>query len=128
VNDPTLDLPDWKVGDPVAVTKQGHPARRGTITRVMSLHVMVSCDSSPGRLVKFSKKTGRKVAPFAQASVWIRPWTSRDDDSNNRQIEQEIRKSLMLISGRMGATPAPTLLKVQELVGEVLELMSAGGT
>lgn len=28
--------------------------------------------------MKFSKKTGRKVAPYAQFSTWIRPWTTRD--------------------------------------------------
>lgn len=79
--------PDWKVGDQVAVTKGQHSARRGVITRVMSLHVMVSCESLHGRLLKFSTKTGRKVAPYAQISTWIRPWTSRD-----QELEDEVRK------------------------------------
>lgn len=115
--------PDWKVGDQVAVTKDHHPTRRGIVTRVMSLHVMVSCDGLHGRLLKFSTKTGRKVGPYAQTSVWIKPWTSRDEDGHNRQIEQDIRKSFTLISGRMGATPGPTLRKVQELVEEIHKLM-----
>lgn len=79
--------PDWKVGDPVAITKDHHPPRKGVITRVMSLHVMVSCDSLHGRLIKFAKKTGRKVAPYAQTSTWIRPWTSRD-----QELEEEVHK------------------------------------
>ena len=79
--------PDWKAGDQVAVTKDHHPVRKGVIARVLSLHVMVSCESLHGRLLKFSTKTGRKVAPYAQISTWIRPWTSRD-----QELEDEVRK------------------------------------
>lgn len=61
--------------------------RKGVIARVLSLHVMVSCESLHGRLLKFSTKTGRKVAPYAQTSTWIQPWTSRD-----QELEDEVRK------------------------------------
>lgn len=112
--------PDWKVGDQVAVTKKHHPTRRGTIARVMSLHVMVSCDS---RLLKFSKKTGRKVAPFAQYSVWIRPWTSRDEDPQ-RQLEHDIRASCRDLCAQLEATSTETLQQVYGLVKQALDAVN----
>ncbi len=113
--------PDWKVGDQVAVTKDHHPTRRGIVTRVMSLHVMVSCDS---RLLKFSKKTGRKVAPFAQYSVWIKPWTSRDEDGDQHlQLERNIRASFNDLSTQLGTASTETLHGVYDLVKEIHNLL-----
>lgn len=83
---------------------------------------MVSCDGLHGRLLKFSTKTGRKVGPYAQTSVWIRPWTSRDE-GQHRQLEQDIRTSFRDISVLLGVAPEPALRRVHDLVKEIHEVM-----
>lgn len=90
---------------------------------MMSLHVMVSCDSLHGRLIKFAKKTGRKVGPFAQTSTWIKPWTSRDEDQQ-RQLERDIRASCNDLCAQLGPSSMETLQKVYDLVNQALDAVN----
>lgn len=117
--------PDWSVGDRVAIESAGLPTRPGTVRRVSAMHVVVAADDGGGRLVKFSKKTGRKVAPYAQFSTWIRPWTTRDGGTELQMYLDLTLEDLQRLSVLVKHLPLAELLSVRYSLHKTMETVLA---
>ena len=120
--------PDWVVGDRVAIESAGLPTRPGTVRRVSVTYVVVAADDGGGRLLKFSKKTGRKVAPYAQLSTWIRPWTTRDGSTELQMYLDLTLEDLQRLSVLAKHLSLADLLSVRSSLHKTMEtVLSALG-
>lgn len=120
-----IETPDWSVGDRVAIESTGLPTRPGTVRRVSAMQVVVAADDGGGRLVKFSKKTGRKVAPYAQFSTWIRPWTTRDGGTELQMYLGLTLEDLQRLSALVKHLSLADLLSVRSSLHKTIETVLA---
>lgn len=75
--------------------------------------------------MKFSKKTGRKVAPYAQFSTWIRPWTTRDGGTELQMYLDLTLEDLQRLSVLVKHLPLAELLSVRYSLHKTMETVLA---